>query len=43
MNVTQTSAKVGHFEVDFHHLIYEYYMGSVKGHFGPVNSVEFCP
>lgn len=43
MNVTQTSSKAGHFEVDFHHLVYQEFMGAVKGHFGPVNSVAFCP
>jgi translation initiation factor 3 subunit I len=43
MNVTVTSSKVGHFEIDFHHLVYEEFMGSVKGHFGPVNSCAFCP
>eukprot|EP01006_Ploeotia_vitrea_P028587 TRINITY_DN61262_c0_g1_i2.p1 TRINITY_DN61262_c0_g1~~TRINITY_DN61262_c0_g1_i2.p1 ORF type:complete len:255 (+),score=123.34 TRINITY_DN61262_c0_g1_i2:450-1214(+) len=43
MDVTTTSTKVGHFEVDFHHLVYEHRMGSVKGHFGPVHSVAFSP
>ena len=43
MNVTVTSAKVGHFEVDFHHLVYEHKLGSVKGHFGPVNTLAFAP
>lgn len=43
MNVTVTSSKVGHFQVDFFHLVYMEYMGHVKGHFGPVNSVAFCP
>jgi len=43
MNVTVTSAKVGHFEVDFYHLVYGEYLGSVKGHFGPVNTVAFNP
>lgn len=43
MNVTITSAKVGHFEVDFFHLVYQEFLGSVKGHFGPVNTVAFSP
>lgn len=43
MNVTTTSAKVGHFEVDFHHLVYQTKLGSVKGHFGPVNTLAFMP
>lgn len=41
MNVTVTSAKVGHFEVDFYHLVYGDFLGSVKGHFGPVNTLAF--
>ena len=41
MNVTITSAKVGHFEVDFYHTVYGDFLGSVKGHFGPVNTVAF--
>lgn len=43
MNVTVTSSKVGHFEVDFFHSVYQEFMGSVKGHFGPVNTVAFNP
>lgn len=43
MDVTVTSSKVGHFQCDFFHLVYMDYMGSVKGHFGPVNAVAFNP
>lgn len=43
MNVTVTSSKVGHFEVDFFHIVFQDFMGSVKGHFGPVNTVAFSP
>lgn len=43
MNVTVTSSKVGHFEVDFYHTVYMDFLGSVKGHFGPVNSCSFNP
>lgn len=43
MNVTTTSSKVGHFQVDFFHTVYQEYMGNVKGHFGPVNSCSFNP
>jgi translation initiation factor 3 subunit I len=43
MNVTTTSSKVGHFEADFYHMVYQDYLGSVKGHFGPINSLQFCP
>jgi len=43
MNVTTTSSKVGHFQVDFFHTVYMEYMGHVKGHFGPVNTCSFSP
>jgi translation initiation factor 3 subunit I len=43
MNVTATSAKVGHFEADFFHSVYCEYLGSVKGHFGPINTLAFNP
>jgi translation initiation factor 3 subunit I len=43
MEVTTTSAKSGHFETDFFHLVYEQFMGSVKGHFGPINTLAFNP
>lgn len=43
MNVTVTSSKVGHFQVDFFHTVYMEYMGNVKGHFGPVHTVAFNP
>jgi len=36
-------ARDGHFEVDFFHLVYMDYLGSVKGHFGPVNALAFAP
>lgn len=43
MNVTVTSSKVGHFETDFYHTVYMDFMGSIKGHFGPINSLMFNP
>jgi len=43
MDVTVTSTKVGHFQVDFFHTVYSHYLGNVKGHFGPVNTVAFNP
>jgi len=43
MNVTVTSSKVGHFQVDFFHMVYQEYMGAVRGHFGPVNTLSFSP
>jgi len=43
IHVTQTDQRAGHFEADFHHLVYADYMGSVKGHFGPINALAFSP
>jgi translation initiation factor 3 subunit I len=42
-DVTTTAARSGKFEVDFYHLIYQEFLGTVKGHFGPVNSLAFNP
>jgi translation initiation factor 3 subunit I len=42
-NVTTTGRAAGHFEVDFHHTVYQTYLGQVKGHFGPVNCLSFSP
>lgn len=42
-DVTLTSSKDGHFEVDFWHIFYQERLDSVKGHFGPVNAVAFSP
>ena len=43
MNVTTTSARAGKFETKFFHLVFEEEFGSVKGHFGPVNSLAIHP
>jgi len=43
MNVTRTGHKSGHFEVDFYHMVFQEFLGSVKGHFGPVHTVSFSP
>jgi len=43
IDVTTTAAAAGHFECDFHHLIYQDKLGSVHGHFGPVNTLAFHP
>lgn len=43
IDVTTTAAAAGHFESDFHHLIYQEKLGSVHGHFGPVNTLAFHP
>jgi len=43
MEVTTTSARVGKFDARFFHLVFEEEFGRVKGHFGPINSLEFHP
>jgi translation initiation factor 3 subunit I len=43
MEVTTTSTKSGKFDSRFFHLIYEEEFGRVKGHFGPINSLQFHP
>jgi translation initiation factor 3 subunit I len=43
MNVTTTAGRAGKFEVDFYHVVYQEWLGSVKGHFGPVNTLAFAP
>jgi len=41
--VTTTRVDNAQFRVRFYHLIYQEELGSVSGHFGPVNSVSFSP
>jgi len=43
MEVTTTSSRVGKFDSRFFHLIYEEEFARLKGHFGPINSLEFHP
>jgi len=43
MDVTTTSTRIGKFDARFFHLIFEEEFGRVKGHFGPINSVQFHP
>lgn len=43
MSVTTTSTKIGKFDARFFHLVFEEEFGSVKGHFGPINSLSFHP
>lgn len=43
MNVTTTSSRVGKFETKFFHLVFQEEWGSVKGHFGPVNTLAIHP
>lgn len=39
MAVTRTTVRSGKFEAHFHHLYQEEWLGSVKGHFGPINTL----
>jgi len=42
-DVTMSSVRSGKFDARFYHLIFEEEFGRVKGHFGPINSVQFHP
>lgn len=42
-SVTTTAAKAGGFEARFFHKIFTEEFGSVRGHFGPINTVAFHP
>nr|CDS27796.2 eukaryotic translation initiation factor 3 [Hymenolepis microstoma] len=41
--VTTTAGAAGKFDAKFFHMIYAEEFGTVKGHFGPINSVAFNP
>jgi translation initiation factor 3 subunit I len=41
--VTTTAGKAGHFEARFFHKIFQDEFGNVRGHFGPINAVQFSP
>jgi len=43
MSVTTTAAKVGKFDAAFYHTIFGEEIGRVKGHFGPINTLDFHP
>lgn len=43
MSVTTTSTRIGKFDARFFHMVFEEEFGSVKGHFGPINSLSFHP
>ncbi len=43
MDVTTTDAKAGHFEADFFHTVFAEKLGSVAGHFGPINTIAISP
>lgn len=41
--VTTTTARAGKFESVFFHKVYNEKLGSVRGHFGPINTIAFHP
>lgn len=43
MSVTTTSSKMGKLDAVFFHLVFEDELGSVKGHFGPINTLQIAP
>jgi len=43
MDVTTSSTRIGKFDARFFHLVFEEEFGRVKGHFGPINSIQFHP
>jgi translation initiation factor 3 subunit I len=40
-SVTTTDARMGKFEIKWFHKIYQDELGAVKGHFGPINALDF--
>jgi len=42
-DVTTTSSKDGKFDARFYHMVFEDEFARVKGHFGPINSIQFHP
>mmetsp|Transcript_25131 Transcript_25131/g.57853 ORF Transcript_25131/g.57853 Transcript_25131/m.57853 type:complete len:332 (+) Transcript_25131:16-1011(+) len=42
-SVTTTAGRTGRFETLIHHKIFEHSIGSIKGHFGPINSIMINP
>lgn len=43
MSVTTTSSKMGKLDAIFFHLVFEDELGSIKGHFGPINTLQMAP
>lgn len=43
LHVTTTSSRAGQFEARFFNLVEEVEIGRVRGHFGPINTVEYHP
>lgn len=43
MEAALTHAKSGKFDARFFHMIFEEEIGRIKGHFGPINTIDFHP
>jgi len=43
MSVTTTAAKQGNFHATFYDHVFDDELGSIQGHFGPVNTLAFAP
>ena len=43
MSVTTTAAKQGNFHTSFYDHVFDDELGSIHGHFGPVNTLAFAP
>jgi len=41
--VTQSSTKSGQFQARFFHMIFEEELATMKGHFGPINTISYSP
>mmetsp|Transcript_9160 Transcript_9160/g.10337 ORF Transcript_9160/g.10337 Transcript_9160/m.10337 type:complete len:89 (+) Transcript_9160:788-1054(+) len=41
--VTTTKEQEGSFETRLYHIIFEEEIAQIKGHFGPVHSIQVCP
>jgi len=43
MDVTTSSTRIGKFDARFFHMVFNEEFARVKGHFGPINSIQFHP
>jgi len=43
MDVTTTHARVGQFQTRFFHVVTQEEIGQLKGHFGPIHTLQFSP
>ena len=43
IQVTTSSTRIGKFDARFFHMVFNEEFARVKGHFGPINSIQFHP